>query len=264
MKNYLRSTGSLAFLSALLGLGLPLFAAAPARAEGVKESNETYESTLGRKLTIHVDRFEPTSEGKHIPIIMVHGASGPQSSSYQEAARQLAGHGYAVFLVHYFDRTGTENADGRTIRSSFLIWLVTLKETAAYIAEQPTIDARKIGLIGYSLGAYLSLVVSAQDPRFGAVVDYFGGLPEQFATNAKKMPPVLILHGDADKAVSVEEAHKLEKTLKENKVPYEIKIYAGQDHGFKGDDAKDAMKRTLAFFDKNLKERASGEPAPKP
>jgi len=108
-------------------------------------------------------------------------------------------------------------------------------------------------LLGFSLGAFLALAVASVDPRVKAVVEFFGGLPEPFAKKLRRLPPTLILHGDRDQVVSVEEAEKLEKLLKEKKLPYEIKIYAGQPHGFTGDDLKDSLRRTTAFFGTHLK-----------
>jgi dipeptidyl aminopeptidase/acylaminoacyl peptidase len=71
----------------------------------------------------------------------------------------------------------------------------------------------------------------------------------------KRMPPTLILHGEMDLIVPVSNAHRLERHYKANKLPYEIKIYKVQGHGFTGEDGKDSSARTLAFFNKHLKEK---------
>jgi dipeptidyl aminopeptidase/acylaminoacyl peptidase len=64
---------------------------------------------------------------------------------------------------------------------------------------------------------------------------------------------VLILHGDADRIVSVDEAHKLDEVLDQANVPHEVKIYSGAGHGFRGDDHEDASRRTLEFLDHHVK-----------
>jgi carboxymethylenebutenolidase len=71
------------------------------------------------------------------------------------------------------------------------------------------------------------------------------------------MPATLILHGENDSVVPVEEAHKLEHLLKEQHAIYQIKIYPHLDHGFDGPEgdpgaSKDAWEQTMAFFDKYL------------
>jgi carboxymethylenebutenolidase len=66
------------------------------------------------------------------------------------------------------------------------------------------------------------------------------------------MPPVLILHGEADVVVPVSEAHKLAHTLQERGIPYEMKIYKQAGHGFHGFDMMDAGQRTYCFLKKHL------------
>ncbi len=73
------------------------------------------------------------------------------------------------------------------------------------------------------------------------------------------MPPTLILHGDADPLVKVEDAYKLEKALKAKQRVYEIKIYPGQGHGFKGEALTDATRRTKTFLDRYLKEEGKAQ-----
>src|SRR5262249_54031861 len=85
---------------------------------------------------------------------------------------------------------------------------------------------------------------------------FSAGVRTKLHANARNLPPVLIVHGEKDKTVPVEEALELEKLLQEHKRTCEMKIYEEQAHLFKGDlfgaDARDAGKRTLKFFGKYL------------
>jgi carboxymethylenebutenolidase len=134
--------------------------------------------------------------------------------------------------------------------------MITIDDALTAIARQENVDPGRLGLLGFSLGSYLSLSVASHDSRVSAVVEYFGGLPSLFALNLKKFPPTLILHGDADDTVPVAEARKLEKLFGEKQFPFEIQVYPGQGHRFHGDDEKDAFERSLRFFDKHLKKPA--------
>ena len=49
------------------------------------------------------------------------------------------------------------------------------------------------------------------------------------------------------------EADKLEAVLKEAGVSYDMHIYPGADHGFRGADREDALKRSLEFFATHVK-----------
>ena len=62
-----------------------------------------------------------------------------------------------------------------------------------------------------------------------------------------------VLHGSADPLVPSSEALKLQHVLETKGVPYEMKIYPNQGHGFTGQASVDAASRALAFFDRFLK-----------
>ena len=58
----------------------------------------------------------------------------------------------------------------------------------------------------------------------------------------------LILHGEDDPVVPVQEAYNLKKVLETRGLPYEMQIYPGVGHGFTGDIRKDALTRSVAFL----------------
>jgi carboxymethylenebutenolidase len=230
-------------------MSIPL---APDRAIPVDESTVSFESG-GRPVT--VEQFAPRRGGKFPAVLILHGSDGLQyrGFSYQAFGRDLARRGYVALLVHYFDRTGTQTASWDLGPIAFVAWMQAVGEAVTFAGTRPAVNAGRLGLAGFSLGAYLALGVASQDTRVGAVVELFGGLPDFFAGQLMAMPPVLILHGDADRLVPVSEAHKLERVLTQNGRPFEIRIYPGVGHGFYGADADDALRRALDFFDRHLK-----------
>jgi len=170
-----------------------------------------------------------------------------------EPASLLAEQGFAVYVLHYFDRTGTTEIDGlQTIFRRFPLWMKTLWDAVSFVARQPQVDPERIGLLGFSLGAYLALSASAIDSRIKAVVEFFGGMPKEMRFFARRLCPVLILHGEEDKTVPVEEAYHLQQMLDKKQIAYEIQIYPGVGHGFSGETWRDAGLRTLAFLQKHL------------
>ena len=170
-----------------------------------------------------------------------------------DPASLLAQQGFAVYVLHYFDRTGTTEIDGlQTIFLHFPVWMKTLWDAVSFVSRQPQVDPERIGLLGFSLGAYLALSASAIDSRIQAVVEFFGGLPKEMKLFMRRLCPVLILHGDEDKTVPVEEAFHLQQLLEKKHVAYEMKIYPGVGHGFSGEVWRDAGLRTLNFLEKHL------------
>ena len=215
----------------------------------VTQSQVTFES--GGK-PIRLDAFVPSNNGQRFPAVISLYGSGGGFAGMTEPASLLASQGFAVYILHYFDRTGTSFADKDTIFRHFPIWVKTLWDAISHVEKEPHVDPERIGLLGFSLGAYLSLSDAAVDKRVRAVVEFFGGIPKEMRFFMRRFCPVLILHGDADTTVPVEEAYHLQKVLEKKSMPYEMQIYPGAGHGFSGDVWRDAGMRSLAFLKKYL------------
>jgi dienelactone hydrolase len=213
------------------------------------QSQLTFES--GNK-SIRLDAYLPDTAEK-LPTVLALYGSGGGVEGMNEPATMLAAQGFAVFVLHYFDRTGTTQiADKQTIFRNFPAWGKTVWDAISHIEQHPQVDAKRMGLLGFSLGAYLALSVASVDPRVQAVVEFFGGLPKEMRLFMRRLCPVLILHGEADPTVPVQEAYDLQNLLEKKGVPYEIKIYSGAGHGFRNGDWRHAGMRTLQFLREHL------------
>jgi len=216
----------------------------------VSESQITFQS--GGK-DIGIDCFLPVNAGETFPaVIGLHG-SGGNYAGMADPGRLLAAGGIAVYVLHYFDRTKTLRVDGKaTILRNSPLWLKTLWDCISFVGRQPNIASDRIGLLGFSLGAYLALSDAVVDSRIKAVVEFFGGLPKEIRPFTRRLCPVLILHGDADQTVPVQEAYDLRALLEKKQIPYEMKIYPGVEHGFTGEVWRDASELALVFLKKYL------------
>ena len=138
----------------------------------VTQSQQTFDSG-GRSITL--DAFLPESNGQRFPaVIGLHGSAGGHASMSDPAA-MLAARGFAVYVLHYFDRTGTTGvADKQTAIRNFPAWGKTLWDAISHVELQACVDPKRIGLLGFSLGAYLALTVASVDSRVKAVVEFFG------------------------------------------------------------------------------------------
>jgi carboxymethylenebutenolidase len=231
-------------------------------AAGRASMNEWNDSFLSGGKMIAVERFEPKTTGQHPAVILVHGSNGltKYGERYREQARRLAGESYVAFLVHFYDRTGHKEAlEGDIIKANFLTWLATLDDAVSYAADQKNVDPKRIALLGHSLGAYLSLSLAATNSgsKIAALVEYYGGLPYQMkpiAGRFARIPPILILHGERDRIVPVQEARDLAEFCRTMNIPYEMHLYPNQGHVFYGQDETDSMERTLRFLGKYLRE----------
>lgn len=214
-------------------------------------------SSGGKAITI--ERFDPPGKGLHTAVLLVHGSGGAggdlRTFGLFEA---LTSAGYSVFLPHYFDGEG-DWRPGEV--KQFFGYIRTLNDAAQYAVSQPNIRPGEIGLVGFSLGGYLVVGLAEEElshpppkppPTIKVVVEMFGGIPQFAISRMTSMPPILILHGEDDDTVPVAQAHELSALLDQKKLPYEIKIYPGQGHGFSGAALTDSFQRTTAFLKAHL------------
>lgn len=213
----------------------------------------TFETFDEKRISVEV--FTPEREGYFPVVCALHGSGGLNNTGALKIGELLAQQGFCVFVPHYFMATGTRWADPATIWREFPNWLRVVSDCLDFASKHPKADANRIGLIGFSLGAYLALALGTQQPRIRAIVDFFGGLTDYFVEGLANLAPVLILHGEADKTVPVSEAHKLARILAERDLPYEMKVYKNAGHGFHGFDMMDAGQRTYNFLKNHLKNK---------
>jgi carboxymethylenebutenolidase len=206
---------------------------------------------------ITVDWFEASRSAgaeRRPAVLMLHGADGltMRGGEYRAGARAIAASGYHVGLLHYLDRTKERWASLATIQQNFRPWMDTLADAITWAQGRPTVDSQRIGLIGISLGAALSLATAGHDGRIKAVVDYFGPMPPGFERTTR-FPPTLILHGGADPIIPAANAYAIETVLRNLGVPHEIMVYPGQGHVLYGEAQADAERRVTSFLERYLK-----------
>jgi len=149
--------------------------------------------------------------------------------------------------------------------------------------KQFSIDPAKLGLRGHSYGGYMAMWANTQTARFASVVagaglsdwksyygpneidewmiPFFGASvyddpavyeksdPLHFVKNAKT--PTLILVGDRDGEVPMEQSVEWYHALKTMKVPVELVVYPNEGHLFnKPADVRGYTLRTLQWFDR--------------
>ena len=74
--------------------------------------------------------------------------------------------------------------------------------------------------------------------------------PVKYATEDD--PPVLLIHGDVDKVVPIEQSEILVKAMSQNNMNYDLIIMEGAGHGFRGEQSEQARSAMVAWFDKHL------------
>jgi acetyl esterase/lipase len=75
-------------------------------------------------------------------------------------------------------------------------------------------------------------VAAAADPRISALVVFYGGIPDMVRDRLVRLPPLLALHGEADRIVPIAEGRELVERARALGGEAELIAYPGEGHGF--------------------------------
>ena len=206
---------------------------------------------------ILVDIYTPTTAGRHRPILVLHGAGGMlfDGPEMSRVAAQLAQAGFEAYQVHYFDRTHTWFAREAVLLKLFPVWRTTVQDAVNWVhAQRP--NELKVGIFGYSLGAFAAIETARRDPSVGAIVEEAGGFwhghPE--GPTRQPLPPMLVIHGTADTRVPNEKyTQPLLKYLRAHDDRFEQRFYPGEGHVFSKKAAAEVRKEAVEFFARHLR-----------
>jgi dienelactone hydrolase len=198
---------------------------------------------------IRADRYAPVGTPTHRAVIVLYGAGGMvfDGPSMKRVARALADAGDTVYLLHYYNGTGTIVALDSTMRAHFPEWLATLRQGIAWAHGRE--EKKPVGIYGYSLGGFLAIAAASDNPLVGAVAEQAGGIWGWQETHIGKMPPVLMVHGLEDKRVPFEKfAKPLLRVLRKRGGHVETEFVPGEGHVFSEAAMARVRPRIAKFF----------------
>ncbi|MEP9377578.1 dienelactone hydrolase family protein [Aquabacter sp. CN5-332] len=215
---------------------------------------------------VAVTRFAAAGSDKRPAVLLLHGSLGVELSpkAYERHAQALAAAGIDAYLVRYYDPADMAALDEHTTKHAarlayraqrFAHWAEQEAAVAAAIARRPESSGR-IGLLGFSLGGYVAAATAARDPQIAALAVMYGGMPPAFVPEVTRLPPLIVLHGEADRRIPVSEGEALVQLARKVGAPAELVTYPGEGHGFdrsaKNTAGMDAIARVVSFFQRTL------------
>jgi carboxymethylenebutenolidase len=218
---------------------------------------------------IDTDLYEPRGVANKSAIILAYGSdglidnkNGPWATMIREYANDLAQKGFHALVPNYFLRTGTpansidyQRGGALEVMKHKDEWQSTVADAVQYAKTLPGIDASRIGLLGYSLGAYLSLRLRAQAK---AIVAFFPPWMDGLGPRTTAGLPVHIHYGDKDFLDFAGNTGPIEQELRKNGAVVTLHCYPGANHGFSGSDPANSTARTkskartIEFFEASL------------
>lgn len=225
---------------------------------------------------------KPQYTGSKQPVaIIAHGFNGTHAygRAYFKTLNDL---GYQCYAFDFPCGSVNSRSDSNTMNMSVLDEQSDLEAIVRHFRQQPDVDAGKIVLIGESQGGFVSAMTAAHIPQYiNKLVLVFPALciPENwntrypevtdipdttrlwnvplgrrffmelrdidvFKTIRKFRKPVLIVQGDADAVVSMEDSRRAARLYKDAR----LYVIPGAGHGFKPEEQQLSLGQIKAFL----------------
>jgi alpha-beta hydrolase superfamily lysophospholipase len=207
-------------------------------------------------------------------IITCHGLfSSKESDKFHDLAEVFSKNDYAVLR---FDFRGCGQSDGRIEDTTISGRIEDVKAALSFVKSEIHLNGLPIGLLGSSMGGYISLHLAPYDSSVKAVVAWatpfsFEGLREVIEKNNQtplkeafyrdanhhnvttplcRTKNLLLIHGDKDEVVPLDHPQKLYRFAQE---PKQLTVVPGADHTFSNPTLRNqAVTHSLNWFNRYL------------
>jgi dienelactone hydrolase len=102
----------------------------------------------------------PEGAGPFPAVIALHGCAGMHDTTRQRLADRLVAWGYVVLLVDSYATRGIEHACTSSQLATFLKRSPDAYGALLFLAQQNFVDPLRVGVVGFSAGARLTLSVA--------------------------------------------------------------------------------------------------------
>ena len=220
------------------------------------------------------------------PPLLVKAHGGPTActdTGFNLGIQYWTSRGFAILDVDYGGSTGYGKEYRRRLRGNWgVVDIDDVCAGALHMVRQGLADAKRLAIDGGSAGGYTTLGALAFKDVFTAGCSKYGigdlttlagdthkfesryldGLvgpfPETKPLYEERAPinsvdtlscPILLLQGDEDKVVPPNQAELMHKALLDKQLPCALKMYKGEQHGFrKAENIEDALNSEYYFF----------------
>lgn len=187
-------------------------------------------------------------------MVVLHGSGGISPGRERQYGEQLAANGYAAFVLDYYRPRGI------TDDTHYMLRVLSVTEfdalTDAYAALEllgthPAIDAKRIGVMGFSYGgmaarfamdARLRDALAPDAPPFAVHVDYYGPCFQDLGGARTTGAPLLTLRGDQDASNDLAACLEREAELRAAGSEVEAEVYAGAGHAWEVDMPREIIE----------------------
>ena len=190
----------------------------------------------------------PSSQTPHAGIIVAPEWWG-RNEYTEQRARELAEHGYAALAIDmYGDKNVTTDA-----KQAYELMMQTFADADTIVnrakagldtlAAQPEVNADQLAAIGFCYGGKVVLDLARSGAPLKAVATFHATLaPKAPAVEGQIQGEILVLHGELDSMVTLDDVASFREEMHAAKVDHEVIIFEDAKHGFSNPLADERAK----------------------
>ena len=190
----------------------------------------------------------PSSQTPHAGIIVAPEWWG-RNEYTEQRARELAEHGYAALAIDmYGDKNVTTDA-----KQAYEWMMQTFADTDTIVnraqagldtlAAQPEVNPTQLAAIGFCYGGKVVLDLARSGAPLKAVATFHATLaPKAPAIEGQIQGEILVLHGELDSMVTLDDVASFREEMHAAKVDHEVIIFEDAKHGFSNPLADERAK----------------------
>ncbi len=229
---------------------------------------------------VHGTLFCPSNERKSPAVIFSHGYNGI-GSDFTRECEAFAENGFVSYAFDFCGGSTRSQSTGNSSDMTIFSEKEDLVAVTEHISKLDFVDSGRIFLLGGSQGGLVTALAAAEmKEKIEGVILYYPafcipdnwrhafdetGIPEEvefwglklgkrFFSSIKELYPfevvpnyegnVLIIHGDKDQIVPLDDSFKAEKIYKNCKTV----VLSGEGHGFTESGTQSAIEHSLSFL----------------
>ena len=230
--------------------------------ERIKATYVTYPSPGGNSGEMSGYLVQPTTDGPHPAVVVIHENRG-LNPYIEDVARRLATAGFLALAPDGLHPAGGypgNDDDGRAMQKGLdrTKLMIDMLNSANFV-RQHELSTGKLGAVGFCFGGgVVNFLATKLGADIQAGVPFYGSAPPAEAI-ADIKSALMIQTAENDDRINAQWPD-FEAALKANNIDYVRHVYEGTGHGFHNNSTKRyneaaanlAWERTVAFFNENL------------
>ncbi len=201
----------------------------------------------------------PRGDGPFPAVVVIQEWWG-LNDNVKDIAGRFANEGFVAFapdLYHGEVTSEPDEAQKLMMQMDMPRASQELVKATEYLSQQPYVNGRGIGSVGFCMGGGLALTLATDAPLIKAAAPFYGVNPQPIDKLQNLQGPVLAIYAEHDDFASAAVREALQSAMEQFGKQLEVQVYPGTEHAFFNDTrrevyretaAKDAWNRVLALF----------------